>query len=146
MAIDSYLTDSKTGRSATVLSNGSLAVAPVQSSTTYNAELITDDVVVNVVPARANHIFCLTGIFLTGNEKVETTVPATVTIFTGDSETTIAADAITTLLTIPVFKESTRDINPILVEAEEGKWINGVTTDDDISITIFGYYLLNEAL
>ena len=39
-----------------------MAVGPSQPSLPFNAELGTDDVAVNIVPARGNNIFCITAI------------------------------------------------------------------------------------
>jgi hypothetical protein len=141
MAIESHLADQKTGKTVRVVAGSALAVNPPHPSLSFNAELGTDDVPVNVIPAKANHAFCLTGIFLTSNKNVDPNTAATVQIYTGDSETTAASDALTTILSAPVPKNDQRDYNPILVEAEEGKWINGVTSDDDVFVTIMGYYL-----
>jgi hypothetical protein len=141
MALESNISDPGNGRVARVVIGGALAVAPIHPSLSFNGELATDDVVVNIVPAKAGHVFRMTGLLLTGNKNIDTTTAATVNVFTGDADDSILADALTVLFTMPVAKNSTRDITPILVEAEEGKYINAVTSDDDIFVTILGYYL-----
>lgn len=141
MSLDVRIVDGATGRPAKITLGGALVVGPLHTSLSFNATLGVDDVVVNIVPAKADHTFCITGLLLTGNKNIDTTTAATVTIYTADSETTVASSALTTLVALPVAKNSRRDILPILVETEEGKWINGVTSDDDVFVTMLGYYL-----
>jgi hypothetical protein len=144
MAIVSYVCDESTGRSVEVGEGGVLKVGPIHPSLSFNATLGTDDVAVNIVPAKAGHVFFLTGLLLTANQNVSNTVSATVTIYTGDAENTAKGSALTTLFTVPLQRNDTRDITGILVESEEGKWINGETTDDDVFVTVLGYYLKRE--
>jgi hypothetical protein len=118
-----------------------LAVNPPHPSLSFNATLGENDTAVNVVPAKADHIFYMTGILLTANQNVSNTVSATISVYTADSETTAVGSALTTILSIPLQRNDTRDITGILVEAEEGKWINAETTDDDVFVTILGYYV-----
>lgn len=144
MGIKTRIVDAKTEREAKVTMGGALAVAPVHPSLSFNATLGTDDVAVNVVPAKADHKFYMTGMLLTANQNVSNTVSATVTIYSADAEDTAKGSALTTLFAVPLQRNDTRDITGILVEAEEGKWINGETTDDDVFVTILGYYIKEE--
>jgi hypothetical protein len=141
VAIDAHLRDPNTGRSVKTVVGGALAVAPVFPSTAFNATLGTDDTAVNIVPAKAYHTFYITGLLITANQNVSNTVNATVTIYTADAENTAKGSALTTHFEISVGRNDIRDITPILVESIEGKWINGETTDDDIIVTILGYYI-----
>jgi hypothetical protein len=141
MAITSIVADERTGQTVQVVRGNALAVSQPHPSLSFNAELAEDDTVVNLVPAKADHVFCLTGLLLTGNRNISTTVDASVEIYTADSETTAAANALVSLFVIPVAQSSSRDTTGILVEAAEGKWINAVTSDDDVFVTALGYYL-----
>ena len=144
MSIDSIITDPRTGRQALLTDGGALAVSPVRPSVTFNATLGTDDTAVNIVPAKADHVFFMTGLSLTANQNVSNTVSATVSIYVGGAEDTAVGSALTTLVAIPLGRNDTRDIFPIFVQSPPGKWINGETSDDDIFVTIFGYYLKEE--
>lgn len=145
MSVDSRIVDPKTGRVAMVNMGGVLAVGPSHTSLSFNATLGTDDTAVNIVPAKADHVFCMTGLLLTANQNVSNTTSATVRIYTADAADTAVGSALTTLFTIPLGRNDTRDITGILVEASEGKWINGETSDDDIFVTVLGYYLKVES-
>jgi len=141
MPVNSYIIDASSGRSVKVLPGGALATTGVMPSVSFNAELAVDDVVVNIVPAKADHSFCVTGALLTGDKSIDQNVDASVVLYVGDSETTAAVDAISSLFIVPVARSSSRDILSILLDTPEGKWINGVTTDDNVFITILGYYI-----
>jgi hypothetical protein len=143
--IASHITDSSTGRTVKVTQGGGLAIAPLHPSVSFNATLGTDDTAVNIVPARADHVFCMTGLWLTGNKNIDQTTAATVAIYVADAADTAKAAALSTLFEVPVAKNSVRDRNPILVEAPAGKWINGETTDDDVIVNVTGYYLKVDA-
>ena len=141
MSVSSNITDSGNGRQAKVVLGNALAINPPHPDLAFNAELGTDDVVVNIVPAKADHIFCITALLLTGNKNIDQSIDAVVEIYTADSESTAAASSISSLFLVPVARSSSRDITGILAETPEGKWINGVTSDDDVFVTILGYYV-----
>ncbi len=139
MPVSSVIIDSRTGKSVKVGLDRALAVGPSSPSLPFNAELAVDDVPVNIVPAVGNSIFCMTGIVLTGDKNISTTVDATVSIYTSD--TNVSAVALTTLLAVPVQRSGQLALTNILIEAEEGKYINGVTSDDNVFVTILGFYI-----
>lgn len=141
MPIESHITDPRTGRVVRTVGGDALAVNPPHPSLSFNATLGTDDTPVNIVPAVAQHVFCITGFLLTANQNVSNTTNATVTLYTADAENTAKGSALTTLFEISIGRNDIRDVTPILVESEEGKWINGETTDDDVIVTILGYYI-----
>jgi hypothetical protein len=141
MAIDSHLTDQKTGETVRVVGGGALAVSPAYPSLAFNATLETDSTAVNIVPAKADNVFRITGLLLTANQNVSNTVSATISIYTGAAEDTAVGSAIKTLFSIPLGRNDTRDITGILLETGVGQWINGETTDDDVFVTVLGHYL-----
>lgn len=141
MSTPTFIIDTKTGRSAKVTSSRGLAVSPPQASLAYNATLEVDDIVANIVPGKGGEIFCITGIVLTGNKNISTTVDAVVDIYEANSPT--SATVITTLLTIPVARSSQTVLTSILLETSEGSYINGKTSDDDVLVTILGFYIEN---
>ena len=61
MTINSLITDSKTGKTAKVVMGGAIAVTDLHPSLSFNALLGVDDTPVNIVPAKADHVFCMTG-------------------------------------------------------------------------------------
>jgi hypothetical protein len=141
MPVDARLVGYQSNLYAKITAGGALAVSPLHPSVSFNGLLGTDATVVNVVPAKSDHVFHITGVFLTGNKDINTSVDAVVEVYTGTSDETTAANATTNLFTVPVGRSSSSAINPILVETSTAEWINAVTSDDDVYVTILGYYL-----
>ena len=139
MGIDTRIIDPETGRSARVGAGGAVATGPARPSTSFNGTLGVNDAVVNIVPARSNRIFCVTAIILTGNKAIDPNTDAVVNIYTAVNET--SATAVSTLITLPVARSSQTILTAILVESGEGEYINGKTSDDDVFVTILGFYL-----
>jgi hypothetical protein len=141
MPVESNITDPQTGKSARIVAGGALAIAPPHASLSFNATLGVDDTAVNIVPAKGDHVFCLTGILLTANQNVSNTTSATIQVYTASASDTAVADASKILFTVPLGRNDTRDITGILLETDVGQYINAETTDDDIFITVLGYYI-----
>ena len=139
MAGITAVTDTTNGRTVRVTKGGSLAVGPIAPSDTFNATLGVDDTAVSIVPARSGQAFCITGIILTGNKNISTGTDAVVTIYeaTHDDLSTSLND----LFIIPIARSSQTVINGILIEGRTGHEIMGKTTDDDVLVTILGFYL-----
>ena len=78
-------------------------------------------------------------IILTGNKNISGTVDAVVEIFeaTADDLTTSIGD----ILVIPVGKSAQTVLPGILIEVPEAVFIMGKTSDDDVLVTILGFYL-----
>lgn len=144
MAIQIKILDPTSGREARITEGGALSVSPVSASRSFNATLSVDDTVVNIIKAKAYNNFYITGALLAADQGVSNTTSAIVSIYVGDSGSTSLVDSIDTLLTIPLSRNDTRDITGIYVKAPKGKWINGVTTDNSVFVTILGYYLPEE--
>ena len=139
MPLESILRDSKTGRTANVVRGNAIAVLPPQASIAYNATLGVDDVPVEIVPSRSKMTFCMTGILLTGNKSIDPNIDAIVDIYT--STDSASSTIVTSLISIPVSRSGSIVLNGILVEAEAGHFINGRTSDDDVLVTILGFYV-----
>ena len=139
MSTPSNLIDSTTGFTARIDKSGYLAVGPAMPSMAFNATLGVDDTPVQIVPAKGSKSFYVTSIILTGNKNISTTVDAVVDIYT--SQTTASATIATSLLSIPIGRSAQTVITGILIETEAGYFINGKTSDDDVLVTILGYYV-----
>ncbi len=139
MSTPTRIIDPTSGREALVGIGNALAVGPPQPSVAYNATLGVDDVVVNIVSARGGKSFCMTGIILTGNKSIDPNTDAIVDIYTATLPT--SATAVATLLSIPVARSAQAIVTGILLEAGDGLFINGKTSDDDVLVTILGFYI-----
>jgi hypothetical protein len=144
MAAKSVLIDSATGTKSRIVGGGALAVSSPYPSESFNATLGTDDTAVNIITAKADNIFCITGLILVGNKNISATVDATVNIYTAAASDTALSGATRILFTLPVARSGSIILSPILVDTEIAEYINGETTDDDVLVTILGYYLKNQ--
>jgi len=141
MSMEVQVTDLASGVSVGVNRDGALKVGAAQASKTFNATLEVDDTPVEIVPAKGGEIFCITGILLTGNKGISTNTDATVSIYT--STDSASSTAVTTILTTLVAQSSSRDIllGTNFLAAEEGHFINGQTSDDNVVVTVMGFYV-----
>jgi hypothetical protein len=138
MSIKSVITDLRTANTAGVGADGRVFTGPPGFSSAFNATLGTDDAVVNVVEAKAGHKFVVTDVFAKANKNVSATVDATVEIYEADSAT--SATVQTALLNIPLARSESVTLNGIFLGTKGTVYINARTDDDDVFITILGYY------
>lgn len=139
MALLTLIQDDETGITARLTEFGALAVSPSKASTAFNAFLGEDDVPVNVVKADASQTFCITGMILTGNKLIDNVTDAIVTIYTTSDSTSSTQEDV--ILSIPIARSANIPILGILLTAPKGKFINAVTTDDDVFVTILGFFI-----
>lgn len=131
--------DSKTGKTATLGLDNALSVVPPKPSVAYNATLETDDTAVEIVAGKSGQRFYITGLVLVGNKNISNVTDATVTIYSATADSLVTV--ISNLLVVPVATSSSLVINPIMLEVPEGQFIMGKTSDDDVYVTLFGFYL-----
>jgi len=133
------IVDSATGYTATIDVGGGISVNPPQFSESYNATLDVDDTPVEIVPPLGDNIFCITGIILVGNKNISTTVDAVVDIY--EALATDTSTAVNTILSIPVARSGQLVLPNMYLCSGEGVHIMGKTSDDDVFVTILGYYV-----
>lgn len=139
MSLRTRITDPITNRSATVKVDDALSVAPAKFSKAYNATMGVSNQIYNVVPLQHNCSFVITGIFVKANRQVSNTVDATVEIFEASSAE--SGTVLNSLFTIPMVRGETFLFNPIYVKVENTSYINARTNDDDVYVTILGFYV-----
>jgi hypothetical protein len=81
----------------------------------------------------------MTGIFLKANRLVSNTVDATVEIYEASSAD--SAVVINDLITAPLSRGESLTLNPIYVKVDKDSYINARTDDDDVQVTILGFYI-----
>ena len=129
--------DGRSGRSAQITSRGEITTAPLSFSKAYNAIAGTASSPANILAPMTNKVFVITAILLYGNKKVGA-ADATVTIYEANSPTTTTIEE--TIFQTEIPKGQRRDITGIYLGVTEGRWVNIITDDDDIYVTIMGYY------
>ena len=126
----------KEGYKASVTKRGELIVSSLAKSEPYAVELGVDLQVYNVVPAISGKIFVMTGMTVGADRNVST--DTSVVIYE-------ALNAETSTITKLIWRG---DINkgqmatPPMdnVATQSTRYINAYCDDDDVDLTIFGYY------
>lgn len=124
---------------AKVTAKGQLVVGPIDFSEAFNATLGTAAAAVNVVPPLHGFNFIITSILLYANRNVGVN-DATVTIFESSVGPTSSVPT-KVIFTSEVPKQTSRDVQPLNLQVTESRWVNAVTDDDDVFVTIMGYYI-----
>jgi len=120
-----------------VTSIGQVVTAPYSYDEVSAGTLDVDNTAVNFFGPKTGQQFVLTVILLTANKNV--TTDCTVDIY---AAATATATAITkSILNVEMLKNTSRDITGLNLVVAEGLYINGKTDDDDVFVTIMGYYI-----
>ena len=140
MALKTHIVDSTgTNCAAAVTSLGQLVVAPVSYDDTQYMELAEDDTAYNFYEPQPNKQFVVTGFVLKADKQVSGTVDADVILYEADEADT--TDVTKVLFQAAMVQGDLITMTPLNILVNEGKFINGKTTDDDIHVTIMGYVI-----
>lgn len=124
---------------ATVTSNGQLIVSPINYDLTEYRELGTPNTAYNFYQPKAGKQFVITALFLKADKQVSAITDADVVIYEASSEDTTTISRI--LFQTALAEDDNIIATPINILVNEGAYINGKTDDDDIHVTITGYYI-----
>jgi hypothetical protein len=122
---------------------GGLIVAPYSYDQTEFNELAAVNTAYNFYVPQGDKKFVITGIFFRADKQVSGSADATVVVYeaTSDSETTV--DKV--LMQFAATEGDILTISPLNILVNEGRWVNAKTDDDDIHMTITGYYVPSAA-
>lgn len=123
---------------ACVTSIGQLVVAPLSYDDTTFIELAEPNVPFNFYEPREAQQFVITVLDLVADKQVSSSVSAEIVIYEATAEDTLTISKVLYQTAMVQDQDKTLSTN-ILVN--EGVWINAKTTDDDIHMTIMGYYI-----
>lgn len=126
-----------TGSRACVTPRGQIIVGPLEYSQPYNVTADVANTGYNLIPPKADKVFIVTSIHLTANKNVGVG-DAAIVIYEADSptETTV----VKSVFNLEMLRNSSRDLININLIVSEGKWLNVKTDDDDVFVTVLGYY------
>ncbi|KKL60113.1 hypothetical protein LCGC14_2208560 [marine sediment metagenome] len=116
-----------------------LVTAPFAYDETQFNELGTADAAVNFYKPKVGKQFVITGIIAAGNLSIAANALATVVVYEGSSTTDTSADK--TLIQFGITRLQTEPLLSLNILVNEGKFINAKTDDDDVFLTIMGYYI-----
>jgi hypothetical protein len=123
---------------AKVTSNGQLVTSPISYDETIYKELDTINTAYNFYKASSGKQFVITLIRAKADRQVSSTVDADVIIYEATSETTTTVSKVIHQEAMVRGESLTINTNIIV---NEGVFVNAKTTDDDIHMTIMGYFI-----
>lgn len=118
---------------------GQLVVAPLQFDQSKFIELGEINVAFNFFPPITGKFFVITGFLAYGDKQIGTVDDATVIIYEGNSSTTATVDKI--LYQFQIAKSMSIPMPSQNTMVSEGKFVNAKTDDNDVHMTITGYYV-----
>ncbi len=130
---------------AKVVDGGALAVLPPEYNKTYSAAIAIPDTPYNVVPSKPDEYFVGNILVITSDKTVSQTVDAIVTIYAAKSaDEALTADNLETV-TINVPRSDRVVIENMNLRTDlRGAYINAVSSDVNVYVTMFGYYTLED--
>jgi len=118
---------------------GQLVVSPFSYDETTHIELATPDTAYNFYTPEPEQQFVITGFIAKADKQVSNTVDAQVVIYEGLYNDTIIVDKV--LFETAMVSGDNIVATPLNILVSEGKYVNAKTSDDDIHLTIMGYYI-----
>ena len=92
------------------------------------------------IDPKVNNNIVLTGVYMYGNKNVSATIEADVELYT--STTGSGTTVEDSLIQVGLLKQQSIYI-PLNTIVDVGVWVMGKTSDDDIKVSLFYYYLEN---
>jgi len=140
MTIQFSIFDDQTQSIATVSRNGELIVAPISYSTSYFVLVDVAATAFEIVPALSNHQFIVTDILIASSKTFgSATTAETITLYEASP-----ADLDTNLKTITqidMLKNDRMVAIGLNLATTEAVSIVASATDNDVSVTVAGYYV-----
>lgn len=127
------------GRHAQVTESGELVVAPLKYDETQFVELAEPDTAYNFYEPVPSEQFVITGLNFKADRQVSTTVDAQVIIYEAVSIDTTAVAKV--LFQEAMVRGERTGLSSLHILVNVGVWVNAKTDDDDIHMTIMGYYI-----
>ena len=136
--IKTNIVDGRGGKSqALVTAAGQLVTAPYAYNEIKYVLLGVDNQGYTFFSPKVGYQFVLTAILLTADSNVTTS--AIVDVY--EASDLNSATIVTSLFHFEVLKNLTRDLIGLNILCSEGAFINGKTDDDDVYMTLLGYYI-----
>ena len=117
--------------------HGALKTVPEKPSTAKAQNMDLVNTAYNFVIPMAGQQFFITG-FIVSTDKDVGVNGSAVIIYEASSLTSTTADKV--IFEIPMLKNEQFGLAGLMVEVTEGKWVNAKHDDDDVFVTILGYY------
>lgn len=132
---------SNSGQSISINKAGEISAINGNYDLAVFNELDVINTAYNFYPPDGSKQFIMTGFLIYGDKQVSAVTNATVVIYEATSSDTVTESRV--LIQVEVGQNQSIPFPNIKILANSGKYINAKTSDDDIHMTIFGYYIQN---
>ena len=132
-------TTTSNSNQASITSQGALVVAPYAYNESVFKELGTDDAGFTFYNPVVGRRFILDGFLAYGDKQVASVTNATVVIFEATSKDSSTVSKI--LFQFEIGQNQSISFSGTNIRAREGFFINAKTDDDDVHMTILGYFV-----
>lgn len=141
MSLSSYIDDGYFGHgtSTAVSKNGQLITSPISYNNSYYKQLAVDNQVYNMIAPSAGKRFVIDGIIFSGSKEVSQSDGASIKLYEASSES--SAISIGDIFTLDVARLDGRSFTGINLITTQGVWINAFTNDNNVNLTLLGYYI-----
>lgn len=127
------------GKEVQVTGSGELVTAQLHYEETVFKELAEDNIGYNFFEPLPGQQFVITGFIAVGDQQITGNANANVVIYEADSTSSITVDKI--LVQFVIKQDQDIPMAGLHVLVNEGKFINAKTDDDDVHMTLMGYYI-----
>lgn len=139
MSIKTFLQDSVSGNKIKITNQNQLVVGPLNFSTPMNNLLGIDNTPAQLVPPKASHFIIITDLILTANRNIGIN-DATVTLYESNESAVAQGADDRTVFSVEMAKNSSLPLTGLNWKVNTGKFLNGVTNDDDVFVNLACYY------
>jgi len=126
-------------RSARVTEIGQVTTGAYAYDEATFKELAANDTASNFYIPKSGMQFVVTGIVAKADKQVSGTVDATVVVYEASSEVSTTTDKV--LFQMAMVEGDLLSLLPLNILVNAGKFVNAKTSDDDVHMTIMGYYI-----
>lgn len=122
-----------------VTSIGQIVISPYAYDESKFNELAAANTAYNFYTPKAGEQFVITGVFAVADKQVSSSVSADLVVYEATADDTTSVSKV--LIQTAIVQDQIQAIMPLNILVSEGKYVNAKTTDDDVHMTIFGYYI-----
>lgn len=127
------------GNTAKVSKTGELIVAPFEYSDAMFNTLDLVNTAYNFYAPKSQKQFVMTGIVAFADKDINDASDTVIDVYEASTSTSITIDK--TLIEFGMAKLSVVNLSSLNIIVNKGKFLNAKTSDDDIHMTIMGYYI-----
>lgn len=138
MALKTHISDPVTGNKARVSKHGQLITAPVSYSVPSVVDMDTSATGFSFIDPVGGKCIVITQIILYADKGVSSSTEADIEIYTSLTGTGTTVES--SILKIGMLKQTTNSF-PMNVINAKGSWIMGKTSDNDVQVSIYYYYV-----